>query len=62
VLLEELKTITDVRAEEEVFRALDSLESVLMISATNCPYIGMWFHPFRVLQGCYNGSTHGNSV
>jgi hypothetical protein len=40
VLLEELRTTNDIGSEEEIFKALDSLESVLMISATNCPYIG----------------------
>ena len=40
VLLEELRTTNDIGSEEEIFKALDSIESVLMISATNCPYIG----------------------
>ena len=54
VLLDELKSTTDTRYEEEIFRALDSLESVVMISATNCPFIGTLFQSLRVSEP----STH----
>ena len=42
VLLEELKSSTaDFALEGEVRRALESLDSILSIYATNCPYIGV---------------------
>jgi hypothetical protein len=49
VLLEELKSATtDIKLEDEVWGALSSVESVLLISATNCPYIGTLSRPLRV--------------
>lgn len=45
VLLEELKAAPDAGLEEDdVYRALDSLESFLLITATNCPFIGALSH------------------
>ena len=51
VLLGELKgPSTDATLEEEIRRALGSLESVLMISATNCPFISALSHLLHVSE------------
>ncbi|KAF9648864.1 hypothetical protein BDM02DRAFT_3235476 [Thelephora ganbajun] len=55
VLLEERKTTTDVGSQEEVSRALDSLESFLVISAMNCPYIHAEYASFESEKASLSG-------